>query len=223
MGTRLATHPASASAEDQRERTAEDALWATIDSYDRSAVDYAARFAATELDIPMARFVDLLPSKTGRVLDAGCGAGRDLESLRSRGLKPIGVDLSTGLLREAQRRTTAPLIQGDLRRLPFADGVMDGVWACASLLHLDETGLELALDELVRVTARGGAIFVSVRPGAGTEWRPDAHGGRRLFYLHEVDEVRRLLSKCGLHLVEVKTEPGYGQTLWINGYALVPK
>src|SRR5262245_36580431 len=65
-------------------------------------------------------------------LDAGatvagraCGTGDFCRELQRAGVRPIGADLSFGML--AAARTTAPLLQADALRLPFPDGSVDGV------------------------------------------------------------------------------------------------
>ncbi len=70
--------------------------------------------------------VELVLSKVARqrglTLDLACGAGRHMLELRRRGLTAVGLDLSAALLREARERDpTLPLVQGDMRHLPFAD------------------------------------------------------------------------------------------------------
>lgn len=55
----------------------------------------------------------------GRVLDAGCGAGRHLSCLRERGLAACGIDLSAHLLSRAVEHGRGPVVRGDLRLPPF--------------------------------------------------------------------------------------------------------
>ena len=59
------------------------------------------------------------------MLDLACGTGDLCRELASSGLRPIGVDLSFGML--AAARTDAPLVHGDALRLPVPDGSVDGV------------------------------------------------------------------------------------------------
>jgi len=86
------------------------------------------------------------------VLDVACGTG-DLcrEALRS-GLRPIGFDLSAGMLTAA--RTTAPLVQADALSLPVADGAADGVTCGFALRNVMDLGALFA--EFARVLRPGG-------------------------------------------------------------------
>ncbi|HEU4523596.1 MAG TPA: class I SAM-dependent methyltransferase [Gemmatimonadales bacterium] len=74
--------------------------------------------------------VGLISRATGlaagwRVLDVGCGAGRHARAFRAMGARCVGLDLSLTLLRVARRVTDAPLIRGDMRRMPVHPGSMD--------------------------------------------------------------------------------------------------
>ena len=89
-----------------------------------------------------------------QVLDIACGTGDLCRDLQAAGHQPIGADLSFGML--ANARTTAPLLQGDALRLPFADGTLDGVTCGFALRNFVE--LEPFLHEIARITRPGGRI-----------------------------------------------------------------
>ncbi len=81
-------------------------------------------------DAEAERAVALIARTTGlaagwRVLDVGCGAGRHARAFRAIGARCVGLDLSRTLLRVAQGVTDAPLVRGDMRRLPIRPGSMD--------------------------------------------------------------------------------------------------
>jgi len=77
-----------------------------------------------------ARLVALLrsriPCRAGwSILDVGCGAGRHLAAFESAGFRPVGMDLSSPLLRRAREITRRPLIRADMRHLPVRSGRFD--------------------------------------------------------------------------------------------------
>ncbi|MCI0476889.1 MAG: class I SAM-dependent methyltransferase, partial [Anaerolineales bacterium] len=122
----------------------------TIQTYDA----IAAEFARDTWNIRLARALDsfardLIPA--ARVLDLGCGPGRDIELLRQRGYHVVGADLSLGMLREARARVGGALWCGDMRDLGCASQAFDGVWLCATLLHLPRVDAPRALAEVRRV------------------------------------------------------------------------
>ncbi len=88
------------------------------------------------------------------VLDLACGTGDLCRDLSNAGHRPIGMDLSWGML--AAARTEAPLVHADALRLPAADGSIDGVTCGFALRNF--TSLEPFLAELARVLRPGGRI-----------------------------------------------------------------
>src|SRR5690606_11844678 len=98
------------------------------------------------------RSLDLAPGSL--VLDLACGTGDLCRALTDAGLRPVGVDLSLGML--AAARTSAPLVQGDVLRLPVPAGVADGATCGFALRNL--VGLAPFFEELARVVRPGGRI-----------------------------------------------------------------
>ncbi len=98
------------------------------------------------------RDLRLAPGST--VLDLACGTGDLCLELTSAGHRPVGVDLSFGML--AAARTPAPLAQGDLLSLPVATGSVAGAVCGFALRNL--VGLEPFFAELYRVLAPGGRV-----------------------------------------------------------------
>jgi demethylmenaquinone methyltransferase/2-methoxy-6-polyprenyl-1,4-benzoquinol methylase len=88
------------------------------------------------------------------VVDLACGTGDLCRELAARDLRPIGVDLSFGMLLAA--RTRAPLVHGDALRLPLPAGSVDGV-ACGFALRNFES-LPPFFAELARIVRPGGRI-----------------------------------------------------------------
>lgn len=88
------------------------------------------------------------------VLDLACGTGDFCVELEKAGHRPIGVDLSFGML--AAARTEVPLVQGDLLDLPMADASVDAAVCGFALRNLVD--LPAFFAELARVVRPGGTI-----------------------------------------------------------------
>lgn len=88
------------------------------------------------------------------VLDLACGTGDFCRGLAGAGLRPVGLDLSYGML--AAARTESPLAQADALRLPVPDGSVDGVTCGFALRNF--AALEPFFGELGRVLRPGGRI-----------------------------------------------------------------
>jgi len=192
----------------------------TAVTYDRIAARYAAR-AFYPLERELARFGQMVPIG-GLVLDVGCGPGQYARALNTRGLRVVGLDLSQGMLRQAQAAGTSRLMCADMRRLPCADGCADGCFVCASLLHLPRTQAPQALVEFRRVLRPGGALYVGVKEGEGEEWVTDQEGCERLFAYYQPDEIDRLIQAGGFEVVDGWVgSPGEGQRHnWLNRFAV---
>jgi demethylmenaquinone methyltransferase/2-methoxy-6-polyprenyl-1,4-benzoquinol methylase len=98
------------------------------------------------------RDLDLPTGST--VLDLACGTGDLCRDLDSAGHRPVGMDLSWGMLVAA--RTDAPLVHADALRLPAPSGTVDGVTCGFALRNL--AALEPFFAELARVLRPGGRI-----------------------------------------------------------------
>lgn len=92
------------------------------------------------------------------VIDLGCGSGRSLVWNQDRGAYQVGVDVSPFFAHEAL--AGADLALGDLRKLPFADGVFTKGYALDVFEHLSREGLAGVLREASRVLQPGGQLFV---------------------------------------------------------------
>ncbi len=126
---------------------------------------YTSTFAranpATDADYAMrARILSqvLLPhlpvARDARILDLACGTGDLCRGLAGQGLRPIGMDLSFGML--AAATVTTPLVQADALRLPVAHGAVDGVTCGFALRNFRE--LDPFFAELARVVRPAGRI-----------------------------------------------------------------
>jgi demethylmenaquinone methyltransferase/2-methoxy-6-polyprenyl-1,4-benzoquinol methylase len=96
-----------------------------------------------------------LPARA-TVVDLACGTGDLCRELAAQGLRPVGVDLSFGML--AAARTEAPLVHGDALRLALPDGSVDGV-TCGFALRNFES-LPPFFAELARIVRPGGRIAI---------------------------------------------------------------
>ncbi|HEX3885399.1 MAG TPA: class I SAM-dependent methyltransferase [Stellaceae bacterium] len=156
--------------------------------YEERASEYATSTRIGWMEPVLSAFVDILPVGA-RVIDLGCGAGRDLALFRKRGLQAIGIDYSRSLVLMACEHSGAPVIVGDMRRLPFSQEVFDGAWAAASFLHLRRDEVKGALDEARRVIRPHGLFFTSLKAGSGGEL--DRHG-RWFSYFEAAEWISRL-------------------------------
>ena len=120
---------------------------------------------------------DLGLPKGSLVADLACGTGDFCRELQAQGHRPVGFDLSFGML--AAARTEAPLAEADILQLPVPDGSLDGVTCGFALRNLVELGGFFV--ELARVVRPGGRIAlldVSIPPNPVLRWGHSIYFGR---------------------------------------------
>lgn len=121
------------------------------------------------------------------VLDIAAGTGDLCRELEHRGIAPIALDLSAGML--ANARTRAPLVQADARYLPVATASVDGVTCGFALRNLVDLGACFA--EMARVLRSGGALALLE---VSTPTNPMLAFGHRLYFGRVVPVIGGLIS-----------------------------
>ena len=116
-----------------------------------------------------ADFLALLPPGSS-VLDFGCGSGRDLKFFLSRGFDADGVDGSEELCSLAGQYVGKTVFHGDFRTwLPSEPGKKyDGLWACASILHLPEDEIVKCFSHIQSFLADGAVVYAAFKQGIET-------------------------------------------------------
>lgn len=187
----------------------------TLDYYDEHGRVFAAGTLGLDMGAIYARFLPHVPV-AGSILDAGCGSGRDARAFLDRGYRVAAFDGSARMATLASEHTGLAV-----RTLTFAElddvAVYDGVWACASLLHVPLAELGGALGNLVRATRPGGVIYVSFKYGVGER----LSGGRHFVDFTPEGLRGWLVDVPGVELVDVwltgDVREGRGDERWTNG------
>ena len=126
------------------------------------------------------------------VLDLACGTGDLCRELEGSGYRTAGVDFSYGML--AAARTSAPLVQADVLRLPIADARVDGVTCGFALRNV--VSLEVFFAELARVVRPGGRVaLLDVSEPDG----PVMRLGNAVYFRRIVPVIGGLLSDRGAY------------------------
>ena len=161
----------------------------TIGFYDENAEDFFRRSVDADMARGHADFTALL-APGGRVLDAGCGSGRDSLALARLGFEVTPIEASPKLAALAKAHTKLPVEVMTFDQIGWRE-TFDGVWACASLLHVPRTELASAVRRLRDALAPGGILWMSFKYGAQERQANGRHftdldeaGGRAL-----VDDV----------------------------------
>ena len=175
----------------------------TIKSYDKQADWHSNKFDGYDLTDYQLKFIKLLKGR--KILDFGCGNGRDLEFFYKKEFEVIGIDYSDALIKKARSRiNNVKVLKMDfLKKLDFKGEEFDGVWASASLIHVPKKSLNKVLSELKRIMKPKGVLFVSVKEGAEEKFVKDDFGNeKRFFSFFDKKELMDILNKMGFKTIE---------------------
>jgi SAM-dependent methyltransferase len=150
----------------------------TIAHYERSAAQFRA--GTSDHDVSQNRDA-LLAAIEGappvRILDLGCGPGRDLAAFRALGHEPVGLDGCAAFVEMARSGTGCEVLHQDFLALDLPPARFDGVFANASLFHVPRLELPRVLGELRVALAPRGVLFASNPRGNDQEgWQGERYG-----------------------------------------------
>lgn len=188
----------------------------TIQYYDLHAETFVAGTEHADMSVCRERFLHYL--KPGdRILDAGCGSGRDTLAFRGAGYAVDAFDASEEICRIASERTGIRVQQLRFEELEGTEEY-EGIWACASLLHVQEADLPDVLRRLYRLLKPQGVLYASFKYGSG-ERRKEG----RLFLDLQEQACRQYLEEAGLAVRELfitgDVREGRGGERWVNAIA----
>lgn len=194
----------------------------TLNYYNRKSLDVAKRYESADVT----RLHDFLVSGLkpgGRLLELGCGSGRDAAFMTSQGFKVLATDGSAAMVEQAKRHH--PELAKHTAHLKLPDGLSnesgpyDGIYAVAVLMHLPIKEIEKTLFKIhSRLAAKGRFIFsVPARRHDVTANEFDAKGRR--FTALSPDEWTKLCQKCNLRIIRTMMSNdglGRGAVRWMN-------
>ena len=187
-------------------------------AYDRIAAEYAALSQMPPNLVEMAtRFLGRL-GPGARVLDVGCGDGLHMAWMEGRGFQVTGIDLSAGMLEQARARgVRGELVQMDMCHLTFPPASFEGVWCCASLLHVPKAQAPQVLEQIRRVLVPGGTLYLGLQKGSGEKWEVTRFAGvERFFARYTVEEAEELLTRAGFSVDECHQDESGPGRYWLS-------
>ena len=166
----------------------------TLDYYNKKAKEFSSRTIARDMAPHRNRFLKYLPTGA-RILDAGCGSGRDTKAFLQSGYSVVAFDASEELVRISKEVTGLETLQLRFQDLSFVDE-FDGIWANASLLHVPYDELTEVLRRLHCSLKQSGILYASFKKGNKHRQVEERH-----FYDHDENTLNPLIK--GLFTLEV--------------------
>jgi len=186
----------------------------SISFYEDNADWFFQRTVNVDMGATQRRFLSLLEPGAA-VLDAGCGSGRDARAFRDLGFEVTAMEAAPSLAALAQAHIGLPVEVMTFDQIAWQDR-FDGIWACASLLHVPANDLPAILGKLRDALVHDGILWASFK--VGTKERIEAHR-----HFTDFDETRMttLLAKVsGLGLIEMyetaDSRDDFSNQRWLN-------
>lgn len=193
----------------------------TIDYYNQHAAEFVEGTVKVDFTEQQQKFLQWLPQSEEQrlILDLGCGSGRDSKYFLGQGLTVEAVDGSPELCKLVTEYLGQP-VQCMLFQELAAVERYDGIWACASLLHLPMEELVPVLKKCAEALKSGGLLYVSFKQGnfsgeRNGRWFTDMTEQKlQQLLAAEVPELKPV--ECS---VTKDVRPGREHELWVNAFA----
>ncbi|MBS6182775.1 class I SAM-dependent methyltransferase [[Clostridium] innocuum] len=154
----------------------------TIEYYNTHADEYCAETRDVNMSGLYAEFGKYL--KPGcKILDLGCGSGRDSKYFYDKGYQVVAVDPSIEMCKKTRELVPIDVLEMRAEDLKF-ENEFDAVWACASLLHINRKYMPLTLDKILKSLKSKGVLYASWKTGNDELTQSD-----RMFTNYSKEEV----------------------------------
>lgn len=188
----------------------------TLDYYNQKAADFTKNTVDVEFSKLQQDFASQI-KKNGTILDLGCGSGRDTKAFAKMGFRSIAVDGSPEMCKVAEETTGQPVICSSFQDFR-AEVKFDGIWACASLLHLNKKDIHDVVSRLSGYMNTDACLYLSFKYGDFAGER----NGRYFTDLKEDTMINLLKDISCLELVKTEVtsdvRPGRADEKWLNAF-----
>ncbi len=184
------------------------------DYYQKNAQEFFQQTLKVDMELLRSRFLAYVP-KGGKILDAGCGSGRDAKVFLDFGYHVKAFDAAPTLAKLAESYIGQKVDVLSFQDLAF-DKEFDGVWACASILHVPLVDLSDIFLRMFRSLKPSGVLYASFKYGSGESNR----NGRKFTDMDEAGLALILEQIKCFEEIEIwisgDQRPGREHELWLN-------
>ena len=185
----------------------------TLNYYNQNADSFIEGTVSVNFKEVQDKFLQMLSGK--KILDFGCGSGRDTMYFLKSGFDVTATDGSEELCKYASEYTGIQVKQMLFQDLDEVD-YYDGIWACSSILHLSKNELRIVMKKMSRALKSGGIIYTSFKYG---NFEGERNG--RFFTDFTIDEFTDFVKDVKEMAIEEywitgDVRPGRGDERWLN-------
>ena len=186
----------------------------TIEYYNQNADMYAQGTRLVDFTIVQERFRKMLPVGS-RILDFGCGSGRDTKYFLEKGYQVAATDGSAELCRLAGSFTGIKVKEMLFQELDEI-GVYDGIWACSSILHLPKQELLPVIRKMCDALKDNGVIYTSFKY---SNFEGERNGRYFTDFTEDTfDKFIKVIQELTIEEEWITSDvrPGRGEEKWLN-------
>lgn len=185
----------------------------TQDFYNQNATEFFEGTVAADMTQNYMPFLERLP-QGAKILDAGCGSGRDSLAFKKLGYEVTAIDGSEELCKLASEYIGQEVKHMQFQELDF-ENEFNGIWACATLLYIPSQELPDVIKRLVKALKKDGVLYASFKYG-------DFEGERKGSYFYDLTEEKaeELFTVGGLKVEKMwitsDVREDRGDEKWLN-------
>lgn len=188
----------------------------TIKYYDDNAKLYLENTINADVSELYEPFLERL-APGAKILDAGCGSGRDSLFFMNQGFSVTAFDASTEMVKAASNLIGQEVLQMTFENLTLPEQY-DGIWACSSLLHVNRKDLLSVLKNLSNALKQAGVFYMSFKYGS-----EEYQAGKRYFNCMTEESFKKIISEIPELRIDIlrvtgDVRPGRETELWLNAY-----
>ena len=146
-----------------KEYTKTDIYALTKMAYEQIAPLYSEKCSSINSVFPIARKFIVRLKQHSKILDVGCGSGRDLKFFSSLGYRAMGIDNSRNLVKIARSSCNCKVLEMDVLSINLREEKFDAIWANAILHHITDEDIPNVLNEFHSLLRTKGKLFISMK------------------------------------------------------------
>lgn len=168
----------------------------TLQYYEENAIEFCENTIHANMDFSINKFLSYL-KKDAHILDAGCGSGRDSKTFMDLGYYVTSIDASQRICEEASKLLGKTVVCKSFEEIDERQ-VYDGIWACASLLHIHKKEINEVMNKLWCALKDRGILYCSFKYG-----EDEVVKNGRFFNNYNADTLKELLQENGFVILEL--------------------
>ena len=140
-----------------------------LEGYRKYAKEYSVHTSNKLIQFQLNHFISLLP-KNSKILDAGCGSGRDSAYFADEKLEVTSIDIVAELINEAKNNVKNVNFKlMDMKDMKFDENTFDGIWCMSSISDVEKKDAPMVIGNFNKIMKNNGILYISAREGQGEQ------------------------------------------------------